>query len=80
MSSRDRGASTGSGVAAVLEAVLARVVRVERAVRDLQSQRGQSLPAGWRFGTNSDGELVVRRVSTGETHILTAAPAPGDDV
>ena len=56
---------------AILEALLHRLGRVERSVRTLQGQRGQSLPADWRFGTDDEGRLIVRRVSTGETFVLT---------
>lgn len=70
MSSRERGTSSGTGVGAVLEAVLARIDRIERAVTALQSRSGQSLPADWRFGTDEEGLVVLRRVSTGQTFRL----------
>lgn len=79
MSSRERGATTGPGVGAILEALTGRLGRVERSVRALQGQRGQSLPADWRFGTDDAGRLVARRVSTSETFYVTLSTSPPDD-
>lgn len=54
----------------VVEALLARVDKLDREVAQLQAQRAQALPADWRFVLDPDGTVKIRRVSTGEECVL----------
>lgn len=70
MADRSPGARPATTWSGVLAGIVARFGKVERRVAKLEERSGQTLPADYRFETNEAGELVVRRVSTGDTTVI----------
>lgn len=70
MADRTPGARPAGTWPGILRAVADRLASAEARLRSLESRSGQSLPADYRFETNDAGQLVIRRVSTGDTRVI----------
>lgn len=70
MPDRTPGTRPGATWSGLLDALGARLGGLERRLRNLEERSGQSLPADYRFETDDDGRLIVRRVSTGDTAVI----------
>jgi hypothetical protein len=70
MPDRHTGARPAPTWSGVLRAVADRITRTEERISALESHAGQSLPPDYRFETNEAGQLVIRRVSTGDTAVI----------
>lgn len=70
MADRTQGALPTPTWRGILDALRRRLSDLEARVRGLESRSGQTLPPDYRFTTNDDGELVIRRVSTGDERVI----------
>lgn len=70
MADRSPGARPPATWSGLLRSIADRFAGIETRLRSLESRSGQSLPADYRFETNEAGELVIRRVSTGDTRVI----------
>lgn len=65
MADRTRGALPPANLDGLIETLLDRLDDVDGRLRGLEANTGRALPGDWRF-VPRDGEVVVRRISTGE--------------
>lgn len=70
MADRTPGALPAGTWAGLLQEIRSRFGAAERRLTRLEERSGQTLPADYRFETNAEGELVIRRVSTGATRVI----------
>jgi len=70
MPDRSQGAMPTPNWTGVLNGLRERLAGLESRLRSVESRSGQTLPPDYRFTTNDDGELVIRRVSTGAERVI----------
>lgn len=71
MSARSLPSPIPSDLGQAVLALTERVRTLTEKVEALESQSGRMMPADYRVSTLPDGSLVIRRVSTGNSAVVT---------